>query len=77
MIADLDKSEKVAHEDLSQRETVLRHLQEVGPLTPLEARVWYGIGRLAPRILELRKDGHPIKTQQDSPHDFATYRMKD
>lgn len=77
MIADLDESEKVAHEDLTQRETVLKHLQEVGPLTPLEAMYNYGIGRLAPRILELRKDGHPIETQQDSPHDFATYKYSD
>jgi len=77
MIADLDESEKVAHEDLSQRETVLKHLQEMGPLTPLEAMYQYGIGRLAARIRELRQDGHPIRTEQDGPSDFATYRYKD
>jgi len=66
----------VDNTDLIQRETVLKHLQEVGPLTPLEARVWYGIGRLAARVRELRRDGHPIRTEQDGPSDFATYSYK-
>jgi hypothetical protein len=76
MIPNLDKSEYVDHADLSQRETVLKHLQKVGPLTPLEARVWYGIGRLAARVHKLRQEGYPIKTEQDGPSDFATYRYK-
>lgn len=66
----------VDNTDLTQRETVLKHLKQVGPLTPLEAMYSYGIGRLAARIRELRQDGHPIRTEQDGPSDFATYRYK-
>lgn len=47
---------------LSQRDQVLKHLREVGPLTPLQAFGVYGIFRLAARIEELRLDGHDIDT---------------
>lgn len=49
--------------DWAQEERVLWHLRHVGELTQLEALQKYGVGRLAARILELRKDGHTIETE--------------
>jgi hypothetical protein len=53
---------------LSQRETVLNHLQKHGSLTSCEAEIVYKIRRLASRIDELRKEGWPIESlrQQDA-----------
>jgi hypothetical protein len=46
-----------------QNQIVLKHLREIGPLTPMSARVNYRIDRLAARIEELRWDFyHPIVT---------------
>lgn len=48
---------------MNDREKILRHLQEVGPITPLEALEQYGCYRLGARIYELRHDGHVINTE--------------
>ena len=53
----------------TQRETVLRHLQTGEGLTQAAAAEKYGIGRLAPRVLELRRQGWPI---EDRPYDTAS-----
>ena len=45
---------------MTQNERVLRHLKEDGSLTSAMAREFYGIERLAPRILELKAAGHNI-----------------
>lgn len=45
----------------SQREMILAHLERA-TLTPLQALRLYRCFRLAPRILELKKDGHEIRT---------------
>lgn len=47
---------------LTQKEKVLRHLQEVGALTPVQAFFDYSIMRLATRIFELKEDGYKIET---------------
>ena len=47
---------------LTQKEKVLRHLQEVGALTPVQAFFDYSIMRLATRIFELKEDGYDIET---------------
>lgn len=44
----------------TQNERVLRHLQEFGEITPIDALKDYGIMRLASRIADLKKDGHHI-----------------
>jgi hypothetical protein len=46
----------------NNRELIMAHLEEHGSISPLEAIVLHGIVRLAPRIMELRDDGHPIET---------------
>jgi hypothetical protein len=59
----------------SQSRNILDHLQTFGHITPLEALSRYGCFRLAARIEELRKAGHPIYTKMvgDPPH--ARYIM--
>lgn len=45
----------------SQNMMVLRHLEDIGSLTALEALEKYRIMRLSARINNLRKKGHDIK----------------
>lgn len=47
----------------NQREIVMRHLKEVGSITPIEALQEYGIFRLASRVCELRKMGANIQDE--------------
>lgn len=48
---------------LSQKEKVLRHLKEIGSLTPIDALSEYSIMRLSSRICELKDEGHNIKSE--------------
>jgi hypothetical protein len=48
---------------LSQNELVLKHLQEVGSLTSLEAIQKYGITRISARVYDLRERGHDVQTE--------------
>lgn len=61
----------------SQVDTVLRHLQHVGPLTPLEALKLYGVFRLAARVKELRERGYNVTTETGKANGkhFARYRL--
>ena len=43
-----------------QKERILRHLEDYGSITSAEAMQNYGIMRLASRVDDLRKAGHPI-----------------
>ena len=45
---------------LTQCERVLRHLEDYGSITSLEAMHEYGIMRLASRISDLKEAGFPI-----------------
>lgn len=46
----------------SQRSRILRHLQEIGPITTLQARHRLDICHPGMRVCELRKSGFPIET---------------
>lgn len=48
---------------MTQMETVLKHLQENGGLTPMVAFRKYGITRLGGIVYFLRQDGYDIKTK--------------
>lgn len=48
---------------MTQCEKVLRHLEDYGSIDSLTAMSEYGIMRLASRISDLRKDGHPIGSE--------------
>ena len=67
---------------MNQRDRILRHLHDYGTLTNVEAIAEYGIGHLASRISELRKEGHPIisepmkgKNRYGEKTRWARYRM--
>lgn len=48
---------------LTQCDRVLRHLQDYGTITTLEAITEYGILRLAARITDLKRKGYAISSE--------------
>lgn len=48
---------------MTQCECILRHLEECGSITSLEAIMEYGILRLASRITDLKRKGHRISSK--------------
>ena len=65
---------------ISQTQKILKHLKTGQSLTPIRALNWYGIMRLAARIIELREAGYNIETQMLVTRDgkrYATYRLKE
>lgn len=42
---------------------IIRHMEERGSITSLEAMQEYGIMRLASRITDLKKAGYPIRRE--------------
>ena len=46
---------------MTQTMKVLRHLQDYGTITPLDALREYGIMRLGARIYDLRRHGYSIE----------------
>lgn len=68
--------------DMTQCETILRHMEDYGSITSLEAVEEYGIMRLASRITDLKKAGYPIRREMVSRKNrygetvsFARYSM--
>lgn len=57
---------------MTQNERIMKHLEQHGSITPLEAMQEYGIMRLASRISDLRKTGcEIIKTTETSKNRFG------
>ena len=48
---------------MTQCEKILRHMQDFGSITSLEAMQEYGIMRLASRISDLKRMGTPIRVE--------------
>lgn len=48
---------------MTQSERILRHLEDYGSITQMDAIRDYGIMRLASRVNDLRREGHPIVTE--------------
>ena len=48
---------------MTQSERILRHLEDYGSITQMDAIRDYGIMRLASRVNDLRREGHPIITE--------------
>ena len=48
--------------ETSQSAKILWHLQNIGPVTALQAIDLFNCMRLAARVEDLRKEGHPIVT---------------
>lgn len=51
---------------MTQSEQIVRHLQDYGSITSMEAMRDYGIMRLASRISDLKKAGMPIRAEMVS-----------
>ena len=67
---------------LTQCERVLRHLEDYGSITSLEAMSEYGIMRLASRIADLKEQGYAIvseretgKNRYEETTSYSVYRL--
>jgi hypothetical protein len=65
-----------------QCDLILMHILKYGSITHLEAESEYGIARLAARIADLRREGHPItsemvegKNRRGEPTHYARYKL--
>lgn len=68
---------------MTQCERIIRHLQDVGSLTQVEAMQEYGIARLSARISELKSAGYPIRREMvagrnryQEPVSYARYFLE-
>lgn len=53
----------------SQAKKILKHLETVGPITPLQALELFGCFRLAARIYDLKEKGYDVKDRPvTNPH---------
>lgn len=69
---------------MSQSDKVMRHLENYGSITPMEAVSEYGIYRLAAVVHSLRRRGAPIATDEIKGRNrygerihYARYRLED
>ena len=68
----------------TQCNMVLAHIKEHGSISPIEARVLYGVMRLASRVNDLRRRGHNITSEIVTGVDrngnkvrYAVYKLKE
>ena len=63
----------------TQEQLILKHLEDHGTITPLEALDLYGCLRLAARISDLKGQMYDIETKMTTKNGatFATYKLKD
>jgi hypothetical protein len=50
----------------TQKKEILAHLEKGKTITSLMAFKQFGCTRLAARVLDLRRDGHPVKSERIS-----------
>ena len=69
---------------MTQCERILQYMQEVGPITQLDAAREFGCWRLGARIWDLRHAGHLItkrmvtdKNRYGEAVSFAEYRLEE
>lgn len=64
---------------MSQNTQILSYLQQGKKLNPLQAWKKFGVYRLSARILDLRKQGHQINTENVTKQGktFAEYSLED
>lgn len=63
----------------TQKQKILNHLSNGKSLSPLQALGLFGCYRLASRVHDLKRDGHPIETiikGDDQGRTYASYVMK-
>ena len=69
---------------MTQNDKILRHLREIGPITPMDAMAQYGIMRLGARIYDLKRMGYNItasiitgKNRYGERTMWASYRLEE
>lgn len=69
---------------MTQTEIILRHLEEHGSITQLDALQEYGIMRLASRICDIKRAGVDViketetsKNRYGEPVRYARYRLRE
>ena len=69
---------------MTQTEKILRHIQEHGSITPLEALREYGVMRLASRMCDIKRAGYSVqkvtetaKNRNGEPVRFARYTINE
>ena len=67
----------------SQCKRILKHIEQYGSISTMQAIMTYGIVNPHARIMELRRAGHPIVTTMhegvnrfDEPCRYAVYTLK-
>lgn len=67
---------------MTQREAILKYIQDFGSITPMDAYGDLGITKLATRISEMKKDGMIFKTVMEKgknrdvkPTRYARYSL--
>ena len=67
---------------MTQTEKILRHIEEHGSITPLEALQEYGIMRLASRMCDIKRAGYTVhkvtetaKNRYGEPVRYARYTI--
>ena len=68
---------------MTQNERILRHLNEQGSITQLEAMKEHGIMRLASRISDLKRKGYQFRVKNETsknrygePTSYARYYLE-
>ena len=60
---------------MTQKEKVLNHIKNIGPLSQLEATLKYRILRLGAIINVLRNEGYDIITRTEKGENYAIYEF--
>ena len=78
----LRKIKLIKMKTLTQKDRIIRHLNDKGSITALEAMKEYGIMRLTSRICELKDEGYNIrsefvsaKNRYNEPVSFSKYSL--
>lgn len=68
---------------MTQVERIIRHMEDYGSITSLEAMSEYGIMRLASRVSDLKHLGYPVRRVMESaknrygePVSYARYYLE-
>lgn len=69
---------------MTQKDRVLKYMQDFGKITPLDAIREFGCLRLSARIFDLKRDGHNIITETETSKNrygdsvsYAVYRLEE
>lgn len=69
---------------MTQKDRVLKYMQDFGKITPLDAIREFGCLRLSARIFDLKRDGHNIISETETSKNrygdsvsYAVYRLEE